>query len=328
MKGMSFRAAVVALASLLCCIVAAGAQAQQWPEKTIRMFVAQGAGGGQDTIIRYLADKVSQIIGQQIIIENRPGAGALIGMQAAARAPADGYNFAMTSSAAMASNPHLVKALPYHPLKDFVPVALLTRPGFAISVNAKLPIRTLADIVAIEKASPGKLSAVIDGPRNATGLTAAYLNKVTGASIRLVPYTSSAQGLQDTLGGNVDIYIQTTGLHLPHIRAGNLRPIAVSGARREPSLPDVPTVGESYPGFALVGWLMISAPAGTPREATEKMNAAFDRVLKDPAVVEWMLNFGSPSNMGAGSFEELNAFVRNEIEYWGRVVNTIGLEPQ
>lgn len=301
--------------------------AQQWPDRPIRIFVAQGAGGGQDTIIRFIADKVSPIVGQQIIVENRPGAGAIIGMQAAARAPADGYNFAMTSSAAMASNPHLVKALPYDPLKDFTPVALLTRPGFAISVNAKLPIKTLADIVEIEKKTPGKLSAVIDGPRNATGLTAAYLNKVTGANIRLVPYTSSAQGLQDTIGGNVDIYIQTTGLHVPHINAGNLRPIAVSGNRREPSLPQVPTVGESYPGFSLVGWLMISAPTGTPKEAVDKMNGAFDRVLKDPVVVEWMLKFGSPSNGGAGTLDELNAFVRNEIDYWGKVVKTIGLEP-
>lgn len=304
------------------------ALAQTWPDRPIRMYVAQGAGGGQDTIIRYVADKVSQILAQQIIVENRPGAGALIGMQAAARAPADGYHFAMTSSAAMASNPHLVKALPYDPLKDFTPVALLTRPGFLISANASLPIKSLADLVAVEKQSPGKVSVVIDGPRNATGLTAAYLNKVAGINMRLVPYTSSAQGLQDTLAGNVDIYIQTTGLHLPHIQSGRLRPIAVSGNRREPSVPAVPTVSESFPGFSLVGWLMISAPAATPAEPVARMNAAFDRVLKDPVVADWMLKFGSPSNGGAGTLDELNAFVRSEIAYWEAVVKTIGLEPQ
>ena len=303
------------------------ALAQQWPERPIRLYVAQGPGGGQDTIARYLADKVSGVLRQQIVIENRPGAGALIGMQAAARAPADGYSFAMTSSAAMASNPHLVKALPYDPLKDFVPVAMISRPGFLITINARSPLKTLADVVAQEKKSPGSLSVVIDGPRNATGLTAAYLNRAAGINMRLVPYTSPAQGLQDVLGGNVDLFVQNVGVQFAHVEAGRLRPLAVSGTQREPALPDVPTVAETYPGFALVGWLMISAPAGTPKEAVEGMNRAFDQVLRMPETQAWMERNGSHNKTGAGTLAELDGFVKAEIEIWGKAVKAIGLEP-
>ena len=315
-----------AILALLAFAVYTPALAQSWPEKPMRLFVAQGAGGGQDTIARYLAEKVSQELKQQVIIENRPGAGALIGMQAAAKAPADGYNFAMTSSAGMASNPHLVKDLPYDPLKDFVPVSMISKPGFLISVGGTSPLKSLADVIAAEKASPGKLSAVIDGARNATGLTAAYLNKVAGIDIRLVPYTSPAQGLQDVITGNVDLFVQAVGLQLTHIEGGKLRPIAVSGVAREPSLPDVPTVGEAFPGFALVGWLMISAPAGTPKAAVEGMNQAMDRVLKNPEVRDWMRRNGSHNSGGSGTLPELDAFVRSEIELWGKAVKAIGLE--
>ena len=320
---------------LLCIFTVAGAlipgqsvQAQQWPDKAIRLYVAQGPGGGQDTIARYLAEHVSQVLKQQILNENRPGAGAIIGMQAAARAPADGYNFAMTSSAGMASNPHLVKALSYDPLKDFVPVSMVSKPGFLISIGGQSTIKSLAELVAAEKASPGKFSVVIDGPRNATGLTAAYLNKVAGTSIRLVPYTSPAQGLQDVMTGNVDLFVQAVGLQLSHIEAGKLRPLAVSGVSREPSLPNVPTVGETFPGFALVGWLMISAPTGTPRPALEGLNRAFDTVLKNPEVQAWMSRNGSHNSGGAGSLPDLEKFVHDEIDLWGKAVKAIGLEPQ
>ena len=308
--------------------LAAPAFAQQWPDKPLRLYVAQGAGGGQDTIARYLADKVTQELKQQVLIENRPGAGAIIGMQAAAKAAPDGYNFAMTSSAGMASNPHLVKALPYDPLKDFVPVSMISKPGFLISAGANAPFKTLAELVAMEKASPGRFSVVIDGPRNATGLTAAYLNKVAGINIRLVPYTNPAQGLQDVVTGNVDLFVQAVGLQLPHIEGGKLKPIAVSGTAREPSLPEVQTVGETFPGFAMVGWLMISAPAGTPRPAVEAMNRTFDIVLKNAEVQAWMRRNGSHNSGGAGTLAELEQFVRDEIGVWGKAVKTIGLEPQ
>lgn len=313
---------------ILLCASSVHATAQTWPDRPIHMYVAQGAGGGQDTIIRYISDKLSQGLGQSIIIENRPGAGAIIGTQASARAAPDGYNFAVTSSAAMASNPHLVKNLPYDPIRDFIPVALLSKPGFLISVRSSLDIRELVDLVGLERKSPGNFSVVIDGPRNASGLTAAYFNKVSGSNLRMVPYTSPSQGLQDVIGGNVDLFIAPPGIHMPHIEAGKLRPLAVSGRQREPALPDVPTVGEAYPGFSITGWLMVSAPSGSPRDAVEKMNLAIDRVLKDPAVVGWMQNFGSPSNMEAGNLTALSGFVRDEIALWGKIVESIGLSPQ
>jgi tripartite-type tricarboxylate transporter receptor subunit TctC len=320
---------IVSALSLLSIIAwSAPAAAQNWPDRPLHLYVSQGAGGGQDSIARYLADKVSAIIGQPIIIENRPGAGGIIGTQAAARATPDGYNFAITSSATMASNPHLVKNLPYDPLNDFVPVALLSKPGFLISANPARPFKTLPEVIAHEKKSPGSLTVAIDGNRNASGLTAGFLNKVAGLNIRLVPYSSPAQGLQDTISGNVDLFISPPGVHLSHIAAGKLRPIAVSGVTREISLPDVPMINETLPGFRILGWLMISAPKGTAAEPVNRLNAAFDQVLKDKAVMEWMLNFGSPANAGAGSQDELRAFVKDEIALWGKMIADIGLEDQ
>jgi len=320
------------VATALCLIgpvtLAKPATAQNWPERPIHLFVSQGAGGGQDSIARYLADKVGANLGQPIIIENRPGAGGIIGTQAAARATPDGYNFAITSSATMASNPHLVKNLPYDPQNDFVPVALLSKPGFLISANPSRPFKTLAELIATEKKTPGSLTVAIDGNRNASGLTAGFLNKSAGINIRLVPYSSPAQGLQDTISGNVDLFISPPGVHLSHIAAGKLRPIAVSGVSREISLPDVPMISETLPGFRILGWLMVSAPKGTPAEPIARLNAAFDRVLKDKAVIDWMLNFGSPANASAGTQDELRIFVRDEIALWGKMISDIGLEAQ
>lgn len=320
------------VATALCVIgtvtLAQPATAQNWPERPIHLFVSQGAGGGQDSIARYLADKVGASLGQPIIIENRPGAGGIIGTQAAARATPDGYNFAITSSATMASNPHLVKNLPYDPQNDFVPVALLSKPGFLISANPSRPFKTLAELIATEKKTPGSLTVAIDGNRNASGLTAGFLNKSAGINIRLVPYSSPAQGLQDTISGNVDLFISPPGVHLSHIAAGKLRPIAVSGVSREISLPDVPMISETLPGFRILGWLMVSAPKGTPAEPIARLNAAFDRVLKNKAVIDWMLNFGSPANAGAGTQDELRIFVRDEIALWGKMISDIGLEAQ
>jgi len=191
-----------------------------------------------------------------------------------------------------------------------------------------VPFHTLPELIAYEKASPGRLTVAIDGNRNASGLTAGFLNKTAGINIRLVPYSSPAQGLQDTIAGSVDLFISPPGVHLSHIAAGKLRPIAVSGSAREVSLPDVPMVGETLPGFRILGWLMISAPKGTPSEPVARMNAAADRVLKDKTVIDWMQNFGSPANAGAGTQDELRSFVREEIALWGKMVSDIGLEAQ
>ena len=316
------------LLTLIAVLVAQTAWCDAWPSKPVRILVGQGAGGGQDIIARYLADRLGAALGQQIIIENRPGAAGIIGTQAAARALPDGYTFLVGSSAALASNPFTVKSLPYDPVKDFVPVALLTRPGFLISVNAKRPIKTLADLVAIGRSEPGKLSVVIDGTRNATGLVAAYLKKVTGADFTLVPYTSMMQGLQDTVAGTTDVFIQAAGIAKPYIDSGALRPIAVTAPTREPVLPDTPTVGETYPGFSLVGWLIVAAPAGTPPDALERMNRELDRILKTPAVADWMRTNGSPNVGGAGSLAELAQFLRTELAVWEKVVRTIGIEPE
>jgi tripartite-type tricarboxylate transporter receptor subunit TctC len=302
--------------------------AQNWPDKPIHLYVSQGAGGGQDTIARYLGDKVSAILGQAIVVENRPGAGGIIGMQTAARAAPDGYNFVMTSSATMASNPYLVKNLPYKPLDDFEAVAMISKPGFLISANPTLPFSSIPQLISYAKAHPGQLTVAIDGARNASGLIAGFLNKKADINIRLIPYSSPNQGLQDTIAGSVSLFVSPPGVQLAHIAAGKLRPLGVSGTTREIALPDVAMIGENLEGFHILGWLMISAPKNTPREAIDKMNAAFDSVLKNAAVKEWMRNFGSPSSEAAGRADDLRAFVKDEITTWGKMIAEVGLEAQ
>ena len=326
-----FGTAARALLALILITMSLPAWSQQWPTKPIRVFVAQGAGGGQDTFMRYMADRLGAALGQQIIIENRPGAGGTIGTRAAAAAPADGYNFVVASSASFASTPHTVKAAGYDPVKDFVPVALMSRPaGFLITANANLPVKTFADVVALGTADPGKLSIVVDGPRNATGLIVAYLNKVTSANMTLVPYTSTMQGLQDTVAGTTGLFIQATGLAMQFVKSGALRPIAVTGASRDETLPDTPTIAETYPGISLNGWLMLAAPVGTPQDVVDRMNLEFSRLLKDPQVVDWMRSYGAPAPpaTGAGNPAELREFVRSEYLLWEKVVKTIGIEPE
>lgn len=319
------------LLALIVVAISFPAWSQQWPTKPIRIFVPQGAGSGQDAYMRYLAEHLTKALGQQIIIENRPGGGGTIGTRAAATAPADGYNFVVASSASFASTPHTVKVLGYDPLKDFIPVAMISAPGgFLMVANSKLPVKTFADLVAIGKADPGKLSIVVDGPRNATGLMTAYINKVTGANLTLVPYTNTMQGLQDTVSGTTGLFIQGVGLSLPFIKDGALRPIAVTGAVREELLPDTPTLAELYPNVdvKLFGWLLIAAPTGTPPEAVERMNRELDRIFKEPQVVEWLRNYGAPRSFSAGTPAQLRDFVRSEYGVWEKVVKTIGLEPE
>lgn len=323
-----FTTLIRGLLTLAAIALSFPAWSQPWPSKPIRVFVAQGAGGGQDTLTRYLMERLSASLGQQIIVENRPGAGGTIGTRAAATAPADGYNFLIGSTAALASGPYTVKALPYDPIKDFIPIALISKPGFLIVANANLPVKTLADVVAMGKTDPGKLTTVIDGSRNASGMVAGYLNKVSGANLTLVPYSNMRQGLQDTVAGTTGLFIQSAGFSMPFIKTGALRPIAVSSLTRDDLLPDTPTVAETYPGFSLVGWLIVAAPAGTPADIVERMNREFDVILKNPEVVEWMRNFGSPTAGGAGKLSDLNEFVRSELAVWEKVVRTIGLEPE
>ena len=282
------------------------ALAQAWPSaKPLRLMVTQAAGSATDTVARYYADRLGKAIGQQIAVENRPGGANIPGLQAAARAAPDGYNFLIGTSVSFTTNVYLFKSLPYDPANDFVPLAMLTRPSFTVAVNAKLPPQNLAELAAYAKARPGKLTFAIDSQRNLNGIIAAYLNKLMGTDITLVPYTSTVQGMQDTAAGTTDAYIQTYGVMQGFVKKGDLRPIAVTSGTRASLLPDIATVAETYPGFQMTGWIAWFAPAGTPPETQQRVNRELDRILNEPETRDWAEHDEGPVDDAGARLEEV-----------------------
>jgi tripartite-type tricarboxylate transporter receptor subunit TctC len=308
--------------------LAQSAFAQAWPNRPIKLIVSAAPGTLNDSIGRYYGDKLSKALGQQVVIDNKPGGGNLIAMQAAKAAPADGYTFIQGTSASFATNPYLMKSLPYDPIKDFVPVALISRPGFTIAVNSKLPVRTIPELVAYAKSKPEGLTVAVDGPRNFTGLTAAYLAKATGAPLRLVSYKNIAQGAQDAAAGTTDMVIQGYGLVQGLVIRGDLRPIAVTSPVRMTLLPEVPTVAETHTGFDITGWIGFFAPAGTPPDIVARFNAEVDKILKDPETRAWGDRLYQTIEAQAGTPDGLKEFVRSQHQMWGRMVNTLGVEAE
>ncbi|HEX4556764.1 MAG TPA: tripartite tricarboxylate transporter substrate-binding protein [Xanthobacteraceae bacterium] len=316
-----------ALALLPLLLATGGADAQSWPAKPIRFIVTQAAGGTPDIICRLLGDRLSRVLGQQVVVENRPGAGNTIGMQMAARAAPDGYTFVFATAAALVTNPYTFKSLPYDPVADFVPVAMVAKGPFIVLSHPSVPAKTLGELFAYDKANPGKLAYATDGPRNFSGIVAAWLNKLGGVDILQVPYATMPQGVQDTLAGRVPLTILAVPSAAPHIGSGALRPLAVTSLKRLSNYPDVPAISESFPGIEVIGWFVIAAPAGTPVEVVTRVNRELDKILKDPEIVSQLATVGFFTE-GADTPEATRAFVRSQYDLWGKVAHDIGLRPE
>lgn len=315
--------ALLALALLLLT----EADAQSWPARPIRMIVSFAAGSAPDIICRFVSDPLSRAIGQQIVVDNRPGSGNILAAQAAARSAPDGYTFFCATAATLVSNPHTFKSLPYDPVKDFVPVAMIGRNPFFVLAHPSVPAKTLAELAAYDKANPGKLAWATDGLRNFTGMMAAWLNKVAGMSILTVPYATMPQGIQDTIAGRAQLVILAVPAAAPRIRSGELRPLAGSFAKRIPGYESVPAISETYPGFELVGWFLIVAPAGTPVEIVQRVNREMDKILKEPETAKRLAGLGFFTE-GAETPEAVAGFIRADTAKWGRIVKEIGIQPE
>src|SRR5262245_60685154 len=222
------------------------AGAQTWPARPIKFVVSQAAGGTPAIICRLITEKLSRALGQQVVVENRPGAGNVIGAQAAARSAPDGYTFFFATAAALVTNPYTFKALPYDPLKDFVVMAKVVEGPFVVLAHPGVAAKTLPEVVALAKAQPGKLSFATDGPRNFSGMIAAWLNKLGGTDIPQIPYSAMPQGIQDALAGRVQLIILAIPSAASAIASGGLRPLATTMAQRVPGYENVPTVGETF----------------------------------------------------------------------------------
>jgi tripartite-type tricarboxylate transporter receptor subunit TctC len=303
------------------------AAAQTWPARPIRVIVSQAAGGTPDIICRLLMEQLARALGQQIVVENRSGGGNVIGAQAAARAEPDGYTLFFATAAALVTNPYTFKSLPYDAQKDFVPVSMVAQGVFLVLANPSVPAKSLSEVLALAKSEPGKLSFATDGPKNFSGMIAAWLNKLGGTQIPQVPYSTMPQGIQDTIAGRVQLTVLAVPSAAGAVASGTLRPLAVTSSRRIPGYENVPTVAETFPGFNFTGWMVLVAPTGTPAEAVQKVNREMQTILNDATTVKRLRDIGFFTD-GAGTPETTGQFIKTQYEAWGKVVREIGLQPE
>jgi tripartite-type tricarboxylate transporter receptor subunit TctC len=303
------------------------AAAQTWPTKPIKIIVSQAAGGTPDIICRIIGERLSQALGQQIVVENRPGGGNVVGAQAAARSLPDGYTFFFATAAALVSNPYTFKSLPYDPLGDFVSVSMIAKGPFVVLAHPGVPAKTLPELFAWEKANPGKLTFATDGPRNFSGMLAAWLDKLGAVDILQVPYATMPQGIQDTVAGRVQLVILAVPSATPHIASGALRPLAVSSLERFPRFADVPAIAETFPGVEFIGWFVLAAPKGTPPEIVARVNREMDVILNNAEVAGKLADLGFFTR-GADTPDGTAKYVRSQYEFWGKVTRDIGLQPE
>jgi tripartite-type tricarboxylate transporter receptor subunit TctC len=313
------------LSSLVVC--GGRADAAPFPTRAVRMIVAYAPGSAPDIACRIVADRMARGLGQQVVVDNRPGASNLIAAQAVAHAPADGYTLFFTAAAALVTNRLTFKSLPYDPEHDFTPVGLVGRTTFMILVNPAVSAKTLPQLMALDKAHPGSLSFASDGPTTISGMIGEWLNDLGGLHLVQVPYPNMPQGIQDALAGRIQIIMLAMTVATPLAQDGRLRPIAVSTAHRLPTFPDVPPVADTFPGFDLGGWYGVVAPRGTPTAVVRQLNRQLDAALTDP-VVRGKLENGGLLVGNPGTPETFGTFLQEDRARWAEIVHKIGIKPK
>jgi tripartite-type tricarboxylate transporter receptor subunit TctC len=320
--------AILRLAVVAILISTSVASAQPWPARPIKLIVPTGPGLATDIMARLLADRVSQSLGQQMFVENIPGASGILGSQAAARAAPDGYTFFFANASALSSNMVLFKSVPYDAVRDFAPVAMVCDRGpFVVAVHPDLPVRSLPELIAYGKANAGKLSYAVDATSGFGIVVGKLLNKRGGLGMVEVPYRSTAQMLQDTSTGVTQLLISSIVASDAFVKSGRLRAIAISSDQRFPGREDLAPIAETLPGFRIDGWFAVVAPAATSPEIVRRVNREVDQVLKDPQIVQRVLSFGLATS-GAGTPESTAAFIRGEQERWRSLARELDLQPQ
>jgi tripartite-type tricarboxylate transporter receptor subunit TctC len=317
---------LVATALGLAWLAAADAAAQSYPTRPIRLIVPFVAGGPPDVIARVVADSMSPRLGQTVVVENRPGAGATIGTRSVAGADPDGYSLLFASTTSLSIAPALFKNVDYDPIKSFTPVAGVSIGPMVVVVHPSVPAKTVQELVAHAKANPGKLNygaGVAAPPHIAWGLFTA----VTGTDILFVPYRGMAPAMTDLIAGQIHIMIDGTGPLLPHIQDGKIRALAVTGKTRSPDFPDLPTMIESgYPDYVLSFWTGIVAPAGTPQDIVAKLNGVVAEVLKSAPMQASLKKFDVEANITAP--EEFAKFVAAEAQKWSGIIKATGIKAE
>jgi tripartite-type tricarboxylate transporter receptor subunit TctC len=316
--------AIRGLTVLLCAAtLSGGAWAQAWPARPIRLVVPFPPGGGTDAIARATSQRVAAATGWTFVVENKPGAGGNLGVDAVAKAAPDGYTIVIGQTSNLAINPTLYPKLPYDPTKDLVPVVLLADAALVMVTGTGTPYRTLADVVKAAKAKPGSLNFASPGNGTVAHLTSEKFQVAAGVKMQHVPYKGAAQALPDVVSGTVDLYMSSVPTLIGQIRQGKLRPLAVTSAKRVDDVPEVPTIVESgYPGFDAVTWFGLLAPRGTPADIVGRLNAEFNKALRDPALRKRLADEGA--DPVGGTPEQFGTLIREDIPRWGKVVRDSG----
>jgi len=315
---------VLSLGAILSSVAVAQSN---YPNKPINFIVPYGAGGGADSRSRQIAQKMSVILKQPIIVDNKPGAGGNIGTEFISRAAPDGYTIGMGNFAPMAVNKTLFGNLRYDPETDLTPIVLVEKGPLVLVVNPNSPYKTVQDIVAAAKTKPGTLTFSSGGIGGSHQLSAELFEQNAGIEMIHVPYKSGSAGLTDLMAGNVTMMFDQMYSAMPSIKADKLRPIAITSKKRSPLLPNIPSFSEvGYPKVEVLNWQGLIAPKGTPKAIIDKLNAAANEALKDPALRDLMLSQGN--EIGGGSPAEFTALIKSESAKWSAVVKTANIKPE
>jgi tripartite-type tricarboxylate transporter receptor subunit TctC len=291
----------------------------QYPTRAVRIIVPFPPAGNTDVYARPVARKLTELYGQQMIIDNRPGAGGSIGMELAAKSPPDGYTLVWGSTSTHGVGPNVYRKLPYDPVKDFEPVILAVLAQNILVVHPAVPAKTVKELIAITRSKRSSLSFASSGNGTISHLAGELFNTMAGTDMVHVPYKGSSPALVDLISGQVDVMFDSLAASLPQVRAGKLRALAVTGEKRFPAMKEIPTISESgLKGYEVSTWLAIWAPPKTPRELIAKLNADIDKTLHQPDMMKLMTENGAEP--GGGPPARLDQHVKNEIAKWGRVV--------
>lgn len=310
------------VAAFALCAFAFAANAQEYPHKPIKLVVPFPPAGGTDILARTVANHLTTANKWTVVVDNRPGAGGNIGVDATAKSPADGYTLVMGQTSNLTISPTLYAKLPYDPVKDLAPIVLVGSGPIAIVVKADSPYKTLGDLITAAKAKPGSITMATPGNGTVAHLAGVQLQKVTGAKFEHIPYKGAAAAIPDLLGGNVDFYLSSVPTLQSHVAGGKMRALAVTSVKRSPVFPTVPTVGETVKGFEANTWFGILAPAGTPQPVIAKLNAEINKALKDPGVRKAIESEGG--EVLGGTPEQFAQLIKKDLVSWGALVKESG----
>jgi len=318
--------AVVALSAAIGLCSAGAAFAQAYPNHPIRMIAPYEPGGGVDIMARLVARQLGEAIGQTVTVENRPGAGGVVGTQAVVSAPPDGYTLVLASTSPIAVAPFLVKNLSYDPIKDLAPVTMVASSPAILLVRPNSSIHSVAELIAQAKAQPGKLTFSSSGIGGTAHLSAQLLKVMTGVDMLHVPYKGTAPATTALLAGDVTMSFTDVVAGMRYVQGGQLRGVAVTSARRLPILPDTPTVGETVPGYISGVWYGLFAPAKTSPAIIATLGRAMDKAMHTPEMVQNLS--GQGTILGAGTPQDFTRFIREETARWGKVMQASGIKPE